>query len=485
MSKPNSEFDTICTEVFTNQINRRHFIYTTLLAAGALTTPSILAKPKYKSPNEKLNIGGIGVTGKGASDIAGSANVIDGVPTENIVALCDVDDEKLASAKEKYPKARTYNDYRIMLEKEKDMDAVSVSTPDLHHAPAAMLAIKNGKHVYCQKPLTHTIWEARQLTLAARKHKVATQMGNQGHSGVGNRELCEIIWADTIGKVREVHCWTDRAMGWWPQGKLRPAGSDPVPSSLKWDLWLGPAPERPFLAHWPDGNDVKSKKNRKGVYHPFNWRGWWDFGCGALGDMGCHIMDGANWSLALGAPDTVELLDHSELVPEMAPEWSVVRYHFPERTATIGKNKVTFPDCTLTWHDSGHKPAKPAEMEHELEANGTLFIGEKGKMVCGTYGENPRLLPESKMKDFKKPEPIIPRVPGNSPHQDWLRACKGGPPACSNFDVSGPFSETVLLGNLAIRMGKKIEWDSKHMRCKNMPEADILIHKHYRKGWTV
>lgn len=479
MSKQKSEFDSICTEVFTNQIGRRHFIYTTVLAASALTAPKILAKPKYKSPNEKLDVGGIGVTGKGSVDLGGVAE------TENIVALCDVDDDKIAVAKQKYPNARTYNDYRVMLEKEKGLDGVTVSTPDLHHYPATMLAMKHGKHVYCQKPLTHTIWEARELTHGARKYKVATQMGNQGHSGEGNRELCEIIWAGTIGQIREIHCWTDRAKGWWPQGKLRPAGSDPVPKNLKWDLWLGPAPERPFLLHWPEADAVKTKKNRQNVYHPFNWRGWWDFGCGALGDMGCHIMDGANWALALGAPEKVELLSHSELVPEMAPDSSIIRYHFPERTRDIYGKKVTFPACTLTWSDSGQKPPKPSEMEKELEANGSLFIGEKGKLICGTYGENPHLLPESLMNDFKKPSPIIPRVPDNSPYKDWIRACKGGPAACSNFDVAGPFTETVLLGNLAIRLGKTIEWDSKRMKAKGIPEADVLIHKHYRKGWSV
>jgi predicted dehydrogenase len=477
MSKPNSEFDSICTEVFTNQIGRRHFIYSTILAASALTAPTILAKPKIKSANDKLNIGGIGVSGKGSSDIAGAAS-------ENIIALCDIDDNNLAAAKQKYPNARTFNDYRVMLDKVKELDACTVSTPDHHHAAAAMRVMQHGKHIYCQKPLTHTIWEARQMTLAARKHKVASQMGNQGHSGVGNRELCEIIWSGAIGKVREVHCWTDRAKGWWPQGKLRPAGSDPVPSNLHWDLWLGPAPERPYLAKWPEATGARGKKGQN-VYHNFAWRGWWDFGCGALGDMGCHIMDGANWSLGLGAPDTVQLLDHSELVPEMAPEWSVVKFHFPDRDVFTGKTKEHYPECTLTWHDSGHKPEKPAEMEKELDSNGSLFIGEKGKIVCGTYGENPHLLPESLMKDFKKPDPIIPRVPENSPHADWLRACKGGPAACSNFDVAGPFTETVLLGNLAIRLAKKIEWDSKHMKVKGMPEADILIHKHYRKGWAV
>ncbi len=470
MSNLNSPFAVTVTEQPTLQINRRHFIYSTALAAATLASGCVTHRPNYKSPNEKLDLGGIGTNGKGASDIHNSSG-------ENIVALCDVDENSLNAAAKKYPKAKLYRDYRIMLEKEKTIDGVTVSTPDHHHAPATMLAMMHGKHVYCQKPLTHTIWEARQVTLAARKYKVATQMGNQGHSGNGNRELCEIIAAGTIGPVREVHCWTDRSKNWWPQGLLRPAGSDPVPAYLDWNLWLGAAPERPYLDKWPEDVKGRKKAGKVPVYHNFAWRGWWDFGCGALGDMGCHIMDGANWSLKLGAPDTVELVSSLERVPEMAPQSSIVRYQFPARGE--------MPPCTMTWYDSGQKPTKPAEMEGELMSNGSLFIGDKGKIICETYGENPRLLPESLMKDFKKPAPTIPRVPENNPHLDWIRACKGGPAACSNFDVSGPFSETVLLGNLAIRLGKKLEWDSKNLRVKNMPEADILIHKHYRKGWTV
>ena len=461
------------TKAPTFQINRRHFIYTTALAASALATGCVTRSVNYKSPNEKLDIASIGTNGKGASDIANSSG-------ENIVALCDVDENNLNAAAKKYPKAKLYRDYRIMLADKFSFDAVTVSTPDHHHAVATMQAIQMGKHVYCQKPLTHTIWEARQVMLAARKHKVATQMGNQGHSGEGNRELCEMIWSGVIGQVREVHCWTDRSKGWWAQGQRRPAGSDPVPANLDWNLWLGAAPERPYLATWPDAPATGDKKKKRGlnIYHNFAWRGWWDFGCGALGDMGCHIMDGANWALKFGSPETVELVHSSEIVPEMAPQSSIVRYQFPQRGDLV--------PCTMTWYDSGQKPQRPAELEaKELGSNGSLFIGDKGKIICETYGEKPTLLPESLMKDFKKPAQIIARVPENNPHLDWIRACKGGPAACSNFDVSAPFTETVLLGNLAIRLGKKIEWDAKHMRVKNMPEADILIKKHYRQGWSV
>ena len=289
-----------------------------------------------------------------------------------------------------------------------------------------------------------------------------------------------MIWSGVIGPVREAHCWTDRPI--WPQGLKRPDGSDPVPGHLDWDLWLGPAPLRPYVAKWPEEANAPSNPKRKGrrgaVYHPFCWRGWWDFGCGALGDMGCHIMDGANWALKLGAPTSVELVESSPINTDMAPAWSIIRYEFPARSK--------MPACKLTWHDGGKKPERPSELEAEgLEANGALFIGEKGKIICGAYGGDPRLLPESKMKDYTKPAPTIPRAPGNDPYQDWIRACKGGPAACSNFEVAGPFTEMVLLGNLVLRLNKKIEWDANKMRVKNAPEADRLIRKQYRKGWKV
>ncbi|MDB6023921.1 MAG: yvaA [Verrucomicrobiales bacterium] len=458
-------------------INRRRFIYySTIAAAAAGITGPLLAKPKIKSANEKLNIAGIGCSGKGASDIKGAFDA--GV---NIVALCDVDENTLNKSAQTYAGATLYRDYRKMIEKHKDLDGVIVSTPDHHHYPAAMLAVQADKHVYCQKPLTHTIWEARELGNAARKHKVATQMGNQGHCGEGVRELCEIIWSGAIGDIREVHCWTDRPI--WPQGLNRPTGSDPVPANLDWDLWLGPAPMRLFKQNWTV-EESKGWKRAGGspVYHPFAWRGWWDFGCGALGDMGCHLMDPSNWALHLGAPTSVETINQDGMTSEMAPKAATIRYEFPERNTPNGK----MPAVTFNWYDGGKRPEKPAEMEKKMDTNGTIFVGSKGKLVCGAYGGDPTLLPESKMEGYIRPAKTIPRVPDNDPYKDWIRAAKGGPAACSNFpDYAAPFTETVLLGNLALRLGKKLEWDSKHMKVKNMPEADRLIHKEYRKGWKV
>jgi predicted dehydrogenase len=455
---------------FAGSLNRRRFIYSSTLAAAALSTVPAWGLPRvnYKSPNEKLDVGGIGCGGRGGSDI-------DGVTSENIVALCDVDSGNLAAMGARFPKARRYADYRIMLEKEKTMDGVTIGIPDHHHAPAAMRAMAAGKHVYCEKPLTHSIWEARQMAHAAKKYKVATQMGNQGHCGNGNRDLCEMIWSGAIGQVREVHCWTDRCKGWWTQGLVRPPGSDPVPSTLNWDLWIGPAVMRPYVANWP--KDFPGAKPGP-VYHPNIWRGWWDFGCGPIGDMACHIMDGANWALKLGAPSAVEVVHSSGATADMPPEQSIIKFEFPARGELV--------PCSLTWYDSGQKPPKPTESEAgELEGNGALLIGDKGKILSGCYGENPRLLPESQMADYKRPPRIIPRVPGDSPHQDWIRACKGGPAACSNFEISGPFTEMVLLGNLALRVNKRIEWDSARLRASNAPEAEQYIKGHHRHGWKV
>jgi predicted dehydrogenase len=438
-------------------------LYTTTLAASSLALAGCAApQVSRKSPNEKLDVAVIGTAGKGGDDANNFAAL-----GENIVAICDVDANNLAEAGKKWPKARRYSDYRVMIEKEKTMDAVTIGIPDHQHAPAAMLSIKAGKHVHCQKPLTHTVSEARALRLAAQEYNVCTQMGNQGHCGEGNRRLCEMIWAGAIGPVREVHCWSDRPL--WPAGMQRPTGSAAVPRSLDWDLWLGPAPERPYLDKWPDG---------RAVYHPNVWRGWWDFGSGALGDMGCHIMDGPYWALKLGAPETVEIVDSSPLAIEMGPAWCILRYHFAARG--------DMPACTLTWYDGGKLPAKPPEMEGEhFEGNGSMFVGDNGKILLGCYGENPRLLPESSMADYKRPAPTIPRIPGDNPFGDFIRACKGGPPACSNFEVSAPFTEMVLLGNVVLRHGRKIEWDPVKLRAKNAPGADQFIHARYRHGWSV
>lgn len=471
MQMPNSN----TRKEFSLGLNRRRFIYLSGLAATAAAFTGCAAPgPRFKLPSQKLNIGAIGVGGKGASDVAGCE-------MENIVAICDVDQNTLNKSAERYPGATKYSDYRKMFEKQKDLDAIIVSTTDHHHFLASMLAIENGMHVYCQKPLTHSIWEARKLTEAARKKGVATQMGNQGHCGDGVRELCEMIWAGAIGDVREVHSWSDRPI--WPQGLGRPAGKDPVPAILDWDVWIGPAPMRPFVAKWPESQAPGYKRGGGAIYHPFGWRGFWDFGCGALGDMGCHIMDPAVWALKLKAPTSVEPVEIEGVSDDMAPSAAVLRYQFPSRDG--------LPPVTYFWYDGKKQPAKPKEMEAAgLQGNGTLFIGSKGKLVCEAYGGNPTLLPESRMKDYVKPPQSIPRIPdtvneSNKSYFDWIRACKGGPEASSNFNVSGPFTETVLLGNLALRLNKKIEWDAKNMRAKNAPEAAPMIRREYREGWSI
>ena len=381
---------------------------------------------------------------------------------ENIVALCDVDQIVLDRAAKKFPKAKVYRDYRKMLDEVRELDAVTVSTPDHHHFPAALRAIERGLHTYVQKPLTHSIWEARQLTLAARKHRVATQMGNQGTSSEGIRQLVEMMEAGAIGQVREVHIWTDRPI--WPQGKPRPAGADPIPKHLDWQQWLGPAPERPFKDKYPDVD--------RHVYHPFCWRGWWDFGTGALGDIGCHALNHPMWALKLGAPDSVEVLETSGMVQnDCYPSWSVIRWDFPARG--------DFAPLKLFWYDGGKLPPRQEELgSRNYSDNGQLYIGDKGKYYAH------RLWPDALQKDFKRPAPTLPRIPEENHYKDWLIACRGGRSACSNFDFAGPLTETVLLGNIALRLGKKLAWDAKRLRVPGCPEADPLIRRAYRKGWA-
>jgi len=436
------------------KMNRREFLASTASAAAAFTIVPrhVLAGSGQTPPSEKLNIAAIGAGGRGGGNI-------DAVKTENIVALCDVDNERAAETFQKYPDVKKYRDFRVMLEREdKNIDAVIVATPDHVHAVAAMMAIKMGKHIYCEKPLTHTIYEARMLTEAARKAKVATQMGNQGHSGEGVRLICEWIRDGAIGPVRQVHAWTNRPI--WPQGIDRPQETPPVPEGLDWDLWLGPAPERPYHP----------------AYLPFNWRGWWDFGTGALGDMGCHIMDPAFWALKLGHPTSISAIT-TPVNSETAPTASIVEFEFPARGE--------MPPVKFTWYDGQLKPALPEDFEpgRKMPDNGSFFVGDKGKLMCGTYGESPRLIPESKMQAYTQPPKTIPRVENH--HQDWIRACKGGKPACSNFDYAGPLTEVVLLGNLALRAGRKLQWDGPNMKCTNVPEANQYVKKQYRRGWTI
>jgi len=438
------------------QMSRRGFLGS---AAGLAATVTIIPRHVLggdgtKAPSDKLNIACVGVGGRAEAHVGAAAG-------QNLIAMCDVDKGRLEGQSKKHPKAKTYTDYRKMLDEvAKEIDAVFVATPDHHHAFATMAAIKLGKHVYCEKPLTHSVWEARQVAEAARKAKVATQMGNQGLSEDGPRQLTEWIAAGAIGKVTEVHTWTDRPGGWWPQGFKQRLPTKPVPANLDWDMWIGAAPYR----------DYHDK------LHPFAWRGWWDFGTGALGDIGCHAMAPVFMALKLGLPTALEAETSGSSV-ETGPNWSIIKYEFPARG--------DMPPVKLTWYDGGKMPPRPEEYEKDRkwDNNGTLLVGDKGKIML--FGYNPRIIPEAKMKDFKLPEKTLPRVPGGNHHEDWFIACKGGRPACSNFDFAGPLAEAVLAGNIAVRVGKRIEWDGPNMKAKNCPEADPLVHREYRKGWSL
>ncbi|MCH8149429.1 MAG: Gfo/Idh/MocA family oxidoreductase [Planctomycetes bacterium] len=428
-------------------INRRDFVKGSSagLAGIAVGVWTETAQSESKSPNDKLNIGCIGVGGKGWVDMTS-------VGSENIVAVCDVDSARLNKAGVKFPKAAKFSDFRRLLER-KDIDAVTVSTPDHTHAVASMGAMKLGKHVYCQKPLAHSIYEVRQMIETARQQKVATQMGNQGHSEAGTRRMVEWIQAGGLGPVREVHVWTDRPI--WPQGIDRPKGKLPIPSTLDWDLWLGPAPERPYHA----------------VYHPFKWRGFWDFGTGALGDMACHNTDTAYWALKLADPIAVEAKS-SAINLETAPKWSTIRYEFPQRGS--------LPPVNLTWYDGGKKP--PAELAPgvKLGTNGSIFVGDNATLFVPHYWGEGKIV---KGEAAPRPKQSIPDSPGH--YQEWINACKGGPPALSNFDNAGPLTEMVLLGNIALRTGKRCKWDPKTLSVPGVPEADMLIRNEYRKGWVL
>ena len=439
-------------------VSRRDFLTRAAVATAGITIipRHVLGGAGYTPPSDKLNIAGIGIGGMGKNNVAALAT------TENIVALCDVDDNYALEVFKKYPEAKKYRDFRKMLENEKSIDAVVVATPDHTHAVISLAAIQLGKHVYCQKPLTHSIYEARNLAEAARDAGVATQMGNQGHAGEGNRLIAEWIWDGAIGQVREVHSWTNRPVGYWPQGIGRPEETPSFPVGLGWNLWLGPAPYRHYNP----------------AYAPFKWRGWWDFGTGALGDMACHIIDTPFWALKLGHPTSVDA-SSSPVNGETYPLASIVHYTFPARG--------DMPPVKLTWYDGGLMPPRPEELEEGRKmgdrGGGVLFVGEKGKLMCGVYGNNPRLIPETRMQEYEQPAKSIPRVEGI--HEDWIQASKGGKPACSNFDISGPLTEMVLLGNIALRTGEKITWDGPNMRVTNIDEANQYVDRDYREGWSL
>lgn len=451
-------------------LSRRAFLAaatTSALATGCATTVNTAkVVPGKISPNEKLNIVGIGIGGMGRGNLGRCQ-------TENIVALCDVDDAYAAHTFEEYPNAKRFRDYRKLFDTAaKEFDAVVIATPDHTHALIASMAMRHGKHVYCQKPLAHSVRETRYLLETARECGVQTQMGNQGHSSDQIRQCVEWIEDGAIGPVREVYAWTDRPVGGDPWSNFpvmaRPTENPPVPETLDWDLWLGGAPYRPYDP----------------AYLPLLWRGWWDFGTGPLGDMGCHILDPAFWALNLGAPESVEATTtHWEkgIAEETYPRASIVRYQFPAR----GK----MPPVKLTWYDGRLLPPIPRDFApgDRYESNGALFVGDKGSIIHGSHGAGRlRLLPEGLMKDYKRPAERIPRVPGAEHEQDWIRACKDGNPASSSFEYGAALTEMVLLGVLAMRVkDRKLLWDGAAMRFTNDEEANALLNPPYREGWSL
>lgn len=438
------------------EITRRHFIMGTAatLAGCATTTQPATAPAKPKVEPAKLNVACIGCGGQGAADLRG-------VSTENIVALCDVDFDRAAEAFARFPDVPKYQDYREMLDAEGDrIDAVTIGIPDHSHAAAAMYAMKLGKHVYVEKPMAHTIAETRALLAAAQQYGVVTQMGNQGHSIPGWRQMVQMIEFDIIGPVTQVHSWTNRPR--WPQGINRPAESMPVPASLDWDLWIGPAPMRPYHK----------------AYCPRDWRGWWDFGSCALGDMGCHILDAPYSALKLGPPTAVSA-ESSGVNNETGPLWSIITYEFPARGS--------MPPVTLTWYDGGKMPERPQGFPEDKpmgdNEGGSIFVGERGFIVCGTYGTAPKIYPESLMTEYE--DKAGERPLGESHHQNFLNAIKEGKKANSDFSYAAPFNEVVLLGNVALRAGTRIEWDSVAMKIPNAPEAEKFLEQPFREGWTL
>ena len=476
--------------------SRRDFIKTTALAtAGISIVPRhVLGGPGFIAPSDKLIVAGIGVGGKGESDIANFAKS----GKADIAFLCDVDDRRAANSVKRFPKAKYYKDWRELLDKEsKNFDAVSVSTPDHTHAVAALAAMELGKHVYVQKPLTHDIYEARKLTEAAEKYNVVTQMGNQGSSNDGVRQMREWYDAGEIGDVHTVYCWTDRPV--WPQGIPWPETKSPVPSELDWDLWLGTAPYKEYV---------------NGLV-PFNWRGWWDYGTGALGDMGCHLVEPPYRILDLKYPTDVQCSVGSVYVDEFQ------RGYFPDScppsshvTMTFPKTEKTAGEVKFHWMDGGIQPTRPEELEPNETfgdgGNGALLIGTKGKMMCGTYSVNPQLLPLSKTDKANVPK-TIERVPGGSEghYGQWVEAAiagKGNKEVSSPFEIAGPLTEVLLIANLAIRgvdireqktndrgdkyfsyPGRNIEmvWDAQNMKVTNLEEANRYVRRDYRAPWTL
>jgi predicted dehydrogenase len=452
-------------------LTRREFLGTAAAAAaGFMVVPRrVLGGPGYTAPSDRLNIGCVAVGGRGFADATAAS-------TENVVALCDVDDSKMADflksdrhpadKKEMYDKAHTYRDWRKMLDAEKDLNAITIATPDHNHAVIAMAAMKRNLHVFVEKPLTHTVKEARLLAEEGKRRNLVTQMGNQGHAQEGARLICEWIWDGAIGDVTEVHVWTNRPI--WPQGIDAPKETPSVPPGLDWDIWIGPAPWRPYHP----------------AYCPADWKGWWDFGSGALGDMGAHLIDQPFWALKLGHPLSVQA-SSSNFTKDTYPVAEIMTYRFPARGKML--------PVTMVWYDGGLMPARPdlSYLEDGRmmgdENGGCLFVGSKGMIMCGTYGDGPRLLPESLMRDYKRPAKTIPRSPGIM--EEWFAAIKAGKKSTTDFAAySGTLTEVMLLANIALRFKDTkvaLRWDPVRMEFPNLPEANPFVHKTYRAGWSL
>lgn len=436
-------------------LNRRQFLRRSLTVGTGLAAAGPALLRSRAAAGGKLNVGFVGVANQAAANLGEVARLADAV---NVAALCDVDERFLAQAHTKHPDARTYKDFRRLLE-QPDLDAVVVSTPDHTHAVAVAAALHSGRHVYCEKPLTRTVSECRAIRALAAKQRRVTQLGTQIHAGGNYRRVVELIQGGVIGAVAEVHVWVGASYG----GKDRPTAVVPVPAELDWDLWLGPVP---FRDYHPD-------------YAPFAWRNWWAFGGGTLADFGCHYMDLPHWALDLRLPAWVEPMDGPAVHAESPPPWAIVRYGYPGRTA----GGRTLPPVTLTWYHGGKQPGSPLldDEQREYFKSGVLFIGEKGNLLAD-YGRR-QLLPEDRFKDFQAPAPTIPDSIGH--HKEWIEAIRNGGPTTCNFDYSGCLTEAALLGNVAFRAGRRLEWDGVAGRVNGFAGAAPFIEHTYRSGWQL
>jgi predicted dehydrogenase len=441
------------------KLERRTFL---MAGAGAslgfhAVARHVLGGKGETAPSDKLNVASVGIGGQGGGLLGDRA-----FADLNVVALCDVDWKYAANTFKRFPGARRFRDYRVMLAKCKGIDAVIIATPDHMHAPITMAALRAGKHVYVEKPMAHTVEECRAMTKLAKETGLVTQMGNNGHGGEGIRRTRELIQAGAIGPVREVHCWTDRPGTFWKQGFDRPTDTPPVPKDLDWPLWLGCAPKRPYHP----------------TYHPRAWRGWFDFGTGALGDMAVHNIDPAFYAMDLGAPVAAEAKT-SKMPRESYPLWQIITWEFAARSGR--------PAVKARWYDGGKMPPRPDDLDkgYKLFDNGIYFVGDKGTILCGGWSGMPRLFPKSRRDSFTPPPKTIPRSKGH--RAEWVEACKAGKPARAKagFAYSGPFTEALLVGNLAARLQKRIEWDSANMKATSAPEAETLIRKKYPQGFGI